>query len=286
MDKYTINQPRYSCELLANGVVVGLICPAIGSDNLVPQNNGWGCELGNWRGFFSQLKHLKDSTAEIISRTDNEYHIRFNAELKYQNDQIGRFNITEKLTFADTEITQEYVFTVTSTVAKLGDLVNRCVFNANILPQGSISGKRLKHRGQNRYHQYPITDVSLSSKDIKVTVQALPMSIPSSYGQAFQETTYLRDEPALPDSSPAWIIHSRLIAKPEMAGGYIARWFYPNCLLPAWITTILASRLLRPFFWRLRERYPSTPISLGSSMYVAKGDKFIISTVIKLPVKK
>lgn len=283
MNTICVQTNKYKCSFFDNGVIHSLVVNGVGE--LIPSNNGWGCELGNWRGFFSQLKHLEDSMVEIIRQTDNEYYIRFNVELKYRNDQIGQFNVAEKLVFTDAEITQEYTFTVTSTVAKIGDLVNRCVFNADIFPQGNISSRKLKHRGQNKYHQYPITDVSLSGKDIEVIVRVLPMSIPPSYRQAFQETSYLRDEPAPSDSSPAWVIHSRLIAKPEMAGGYIARWFYPNRILPAWITAILTLRLFRPLFWRLRERHPFTPISLSSSMYVAKGDTFTIKTVTQLRTK-
>ncbi len=283
MRTLSVQTEQYKCSFFDNGVIYSLVVNGIGE--LIPADNGWGCELGNWESFFSQLKHLKDE-AKIIHQAENEYCFTFDAELKHPNGQVGRFDITEKLVFTDTTIIQEYTFVVASTIAKLGDLVSRCVFDATVLPQGSIAGREFKHRDQNRYYQYPLTDVSITGGCTGIIVQTQPMSVPPGHKQAFQQTSYLRGEPALPGSSPAWVIHSRLIAEPEMADNYTARWFYPNRILPMWLTAILALRPLRPFFWRLRERHPLSPVSLGSFICVAKGDTFTISTAIQISVEK
>lgn len=281
MRKITISKPRYRCELQANGVISGLFANTLPKQNLVPAGGGWGCEIGNWYGSFSQSKHLRRKSL-IKHKNNQEYSFRFKVNLPCGRRKDSWFQVDELLKFGQSSITQEFTFEIKSKTAQLGDLVNRFVFEENLLPRATLGNKKIPHCGTNIYYQVPLTDVQLAGHKVQITVKNNKMLCPTGYDTAFDKTIYLRDEPTTNYHSKRWVVHARLISARDYAGNYVARWFYPNVILPQPLTQVLASGSLKQSLWRLRERFPLSPINLGSIMYVKGGDKFTLRSTVQI----
>ena len=269
-----IKKPKYSCVLRENGVITSLIADEQ-PGNLIPENNGWGCEIGNWEDFFSQLKHLLPE--QVISTSNNDiYKFDFEVTLKPST----RIAVTEHLEFREDKISQSFAFKIISLSGNLGDLVGRIVLRGDIFPQLIIGQASLNHKSNNIYHDFlpQVSIATTSQPKITITQQ---IEQPGAYQNIFDQTMYLRDEPPIANQQPAWVNHLRLIANSNHATQYYLRWFYPNMLIPQGISNWVGKQsYLRNMLWRAKEFRPCSPIQIGGSAHVQKDDTFMLSSTI------
>jgi len=274
MNTIRIQTSRYQCRFYSNGVIYHLSID--NSENLIPQNNGWGCELGNWLGAFNQRKHLTRST--LVKQTDNrEFHFEFPVTLP--KDSL--FYIREKLTFDTTAIIQQFTFTVISPRAFIGDLVNRFVFREDIFLFAGLGDKRFTHRSSNIYHQVPLRDIKLRGEQLGINIEKNEIFSVNRLSKSFEKVIYVRDEPITNESQPAWVIHSRLLASLDGSNDCILRWFYPNFLPPQFFKQAITNiKPLKKTLWSLRERWPLSPAQLGGIVATKKNDSFMLKSRI------
>lgn len=238
-------------------------------DTIVPLA-AWGCEFGNWYGFFSQEK--MDITGAII--LDKEITIRQNhvhtmievslpeAHLRFQGVESlhsGKLIRTYRLQALEKSL--------------LADFVIRSGFSCKLWPKAILGDKELFHRGKN----------SLFERDegIVQMVGSFPTAIlEPNYASLLlplQHLTYVRDEP-----SGAWIVHQRVLTKNGSSDEYVFR--MRHHLFSSYTCGVVGNRVFRKVFWRLAERFWGRipTIQVGGNVIFLPGSEIELQQVISL----
>lgn len=177
---------------------------------------GWGCEVGNWFGFFAHEKpgglacQIKDVKLEPTSPTEisSSWWIRLpKANFHIQNfDEISSTSIFRTLTLCNPS----------NSISWLGDAVIRL---AVPWEQGLVAeqaGKIISHKNSNFYYDTEDSEMSLNwANGHRLTVNFLDQQ---NVPLPLTPYLYVRDQPALPGyemhplwGKPTWIIHARLL---------------------------------------------------------------------------
>ena len=177
---------------------------------------GWGCEVGNWFGFFAhekpggiacQIKDVKlaPTSPEAIG---SSWWIRLpKADFHLQTiDEISSTSILRTLTLRNPS----------KSISWLGDMVIRLAVPWEPGLVAEQAGKIISHKNSNFYYDSEEPEISLHwPNGHKLTVGFLNQE---NVPLALTPYLYVRDQPALPGyelhplwGKPAWIIHARLL---------------------------------------------------------------------------
>ena len=180
------------------------------------QFTGWGCEFGNWLGFYSS-----DLDSGVRARTLDTTDVRTSERINLVRDVLlpeaknkiemtyfetgDRIDRTLKLTAGD------------SGIAWMGDAVLRTVVDAKAWTHAWVEGPRYSHENLNRYIETEDQSVHVGSSD-GCCLEFFWNSEHSSWPPAFTRYLYVRDQPG---DRPMWVVHARLVC--EQPAEYVYR---------------------------------------------------------------
>lgn len=254
----------------------GCITAIIAGRNRLPIT-AWGCEVGNWHGFFSQEK-LGGSSVAIIF-----YEVKFESnhiETRFEfNLPGGRFSVNTLEYLVDGVINRIYSLRAIEDLY-IGDFVIRSGTDSNHWNVARIGNKCFFHRSRNIMHQLPISEALISNSkfDIRFFMENQDNFIMPS---RFDALTYVRDEPG-----GSWIIHHRLLTRYNACDEYVFR--IRNRLWSNLQHPLISSRFIRRIFWRLSERYsfirPTTQV--GGNVILEKGETLQMRSIVSLRMNR
>jgi len=230
---------------------------------------GWGCEVGNWYGFFSQEK-VGGRNVQVLDRSVLAGVATITARFEVALPR-ARVSLRSTETLHDGIIEREYSLEALD-ASYIGDFVLRSGFESRTWFEGMIGKYRLQHRHRDRMVQIKTKAGTLSSPDLRV-VSAL---CDARFPQRFDLLTYLRDEP-----SGLWIIHHRLLTRGgdcddyvlQMRGGYMS-------VNGEWLIPRIARRLLWRFSERNRGLGPT--FQVGGNVRLSRGERLVLRSVLRL----
>lgn len=156
--------------------------------------------------------------------------------------------------------------------SRLMDAVLRFVLDKDQVKSAFIGSREITHQRRNRYHQYPLDQITLIlNNGLVLSFQPIPSELPPG----FKHVVYLRDE------SDKWIMHIRALALDP--SHYVlkgcTRWY--NKPFPLVVQRILlGSTWLRSRLLYVRERISQRiPIQVNGAADLPKG------SIIQLAVK-
>lgn len=148
--------------------------------------------------------------------------------------------------------------------SRLMDTVIRFVLDKDQVKSAFIGPQEIIHQRQNRYHQYPLDQITLHLKNsLVLSFQPIPSVLPPG----FKHVVYLRDEP------DKWILHIRALAL--VPSHYVlkgcTRWY--NRPFPLIVQRIvLGSTWLRTRLLYVRERVSQRiPVQVNGAADLPKG---------------
>lgn len=201
---------------------------------------GWGCEFGNWHGFFSQDK-LGGSNVNIVKKEVSTTHEV--AKSVFEIMLPGSHVVFRGLDILqDGRILRNYILEAKED-STLGDFVIRAAVTSEKWREGRIGNGILRHRSSNTMRQMPVRVAYLSDDEMQIKFEL--DQIFST--EPLEVLTYLRDEP-----SGHWIMHHRLLTRDGSCDEYIFRCWHKTW--SSYNNRFVQSRFLRKVFWRLAER--------------------------------
>jgi hypothetical protein len=177
---------------------------------------GWGCEVGNWFGFFAH-EQLGGIACDIKNfqlgpANCNELASSWRIHLP---KGIFEINTLDKMIWPNSMVRILSILNPSQSISWVGDFVLRIVIPWEDGLVGEIEGQQIIHHGTNFYHDTEDDQVGLRWADGRVlTISWLKR--PDRW-PAFSTYLYLRDQPPLLCSShkefhrPVWVIHARLL---------------------------------------------------------------------------
>lgn len=220
--------------------------------------SGWGCEVGNWFGFFAHEQlggiacQIERSSLEPVSSTK----LQSSWWIKLPRAKLC-LNLLDDLVSPQRMVRTLTVKNHSPQVSWLGDAVLRMVIPWEPGLVAEVEGTEITHTNSNSYHDTEARQVGLKWPDgRRVQVSWLHQSreIP-----ALTPYLYVRDQAPIPRSThipfhkPAWVVHARLLVD------YPTAWVYRFGRLPLtfWSRGILGRYLISPprlqNFWRSAE---------------------------------
>ncbi|HDG98737.1 MAG TPA: hypothetical protein ENG73_11330 [Desulfobacterales bacterium] len=177
---------------------------------------GWGCEIGNWFGFFAH-ERLDGTSCKILDRKlylieDSSIgstwliklpHARFSVEVL--DEFRGESCIVRRLTIRNSSCK----------VSWIGDVAIRTVVPWEEGLVAKFEGTVIQHKDRNFYYDTEEKAVALYWKDgrqLNFTWVNRP-----NFPLAFTPYLYIRDQPARPEvghlhcATRAWVVHARVI---------------------------------------------------------------------------
>jgi hypothetical protein len=236
--------------------------------------DGWGCEFGNWRGFFSQQR-MNGLGAELVSKqiVQTRDQIRTKLEVLLPHGHF-EFNGTDSLVSG--AILRTYALTALRKSA-LGDFVVRTAVHGNDWPLASLGNKVVRHRKRNRMLERKEPEVLLSS-------EGLVLSIKVDYIRCHESmdfVTYVRDEPP-----HLWVIHQRLLARNGECDEYVLRVRRHVVSDGQW--PIVGNKYVRTALWRISEHFWGIlpTFQIGGNVFMEAGTKLEFLTTVRVRALK
>lgn len=177
-------------------------------------------------------------------------------------------------------VSQELIRSTTFETQKkssLFDLVSRFVVLSNDR-SASISGETIKHNSRNIYHQHAIDSATVPIGEKHL----LKFSNLNTIGhQLFEQVFYIRDESIELNGMKRWIIHHRLIVKPETTN-LIVRCCHPRFEGPTPLQTLIPHPIKKRLF-RIREHSkPNFPFMAVGESPIASNTQIVIGTRVQI----
>lgn len=197
----------------------------------------WGCEFGDWHGYFAQHGAGRVS-AEVsdarVSASEKQCHAEFEVRL-----QSGRFLVQCVDEICEGEIHRDYRLRALGR-AKIGDFVVR---HACGLPfeKAVIKGFTLDHKRRNVWHQHATSQAAVWSRALTLRSWTVKSEAP----EGFDAVSYVRDEPP-----NVWVVHHRLLANWWRSERFVLRVARNTYEWPRSVRSLLPAAAL----WRLGER--------------------------------
>lgn len=176
---------------------------------------GWGCEVGNWFGFFAH-ERLGGLACKIVRRSLASSH-----PTKLSSDWLiklpkAMLNISMLDEITKTQISRHLSVSNHSTdISWLGDAVIRLVVPWEEGLVAEIEQMEISHQNRNMYYDTEGPEVALRWADgRRLIVRWLGKT---EAPLAMTPYLYVRDQPAMPQkshshcSTAAWVIHARLL---------------------------------------------------------------------------
>jgi hypothetical protein len=175
---------------------------------------GWGCEVGNWFGFFAH-ERLGGTACEIVkrrlepqgpTRLGSHWLIKLPKAILDINllDEISENKIARNLSVSN----------YSDDISWLGDAVIRVVVPWEEGLTAELEHREIVHRNSNFYYDTEDPEVALRWTDgRRLVVRWLGLPVAPA---ALTPYLYVRDQPARHYASghavsPAWVIHARLL---------------------------------------------------------------------------
>ncbi len=230
----------------------------------------WGCEFGNWFGFFSQAR-MGGTAVDILRKevmpTAECVETRFEVRLP------GGHYCFEGRDYLDQgEIRRRYVLRAIEE-STLGDFVIRAALCGGRWSEGRIAGKRLMHSSKNRMYQYATSEASVCGGRWSLGFQTLDTIYPAT----LDNLLYLRDEPP-----GLWILHHRLLTRNGACDEYVLR--IRRRIWSSRANPIVGNPVLRKMLWRFAERVPLPipTVLAGGNIVMKAGDELVMSSKMYL----
>lgn len=190
--------------------------------------SGWGCEIGNWFGFFAH-ERVGGLACKIKNRdldASDQHPIRsawrialpkalFNVEV--QDEWLTSQHILRTLN----------VQNVHERISWIGDAVIRLAIPWEEGLTAEVEGQRIVHEDRNFYFDTEEATVSLCWPDGRRLKISWSENMPTP-PPPFTPYLYVRDQPAMPEYghthclTRAWVVHARLIV--EHPAAFVYRW--------------------------------------------------------------
>ena len=232
--------------------------------------SAWGCEFGNWHGFFSQ-ERMGGTNATVMDKTvtvtRNQVRTKIEVSLPQahclfsgsDNIEAGKLIRTYRLEAMEPSL--------------IGDFVIRSGFSCKLWPKAILGDRVLVHRGKN----------SLIEEDlgiVRMVGKAPTMEVKPGYGRfslPFRHLTYVRDQPG-----EAWIVHQRLLTKNGSCDEYVFR--VRHHVFSSSTHRIVANRVVRKIFWRLAEHFwgKIPTIQIGGNVKLLPGSEVELQSIMTL----
>jgi len=207
---------------------------------------GWGCEVGNWLGFFSQ-ERLDGLACRIHEKTvvhqDQGMTSRWLISLPHA---VLTLELEDRLVGPGRMKRSLRVINPGAFISWLGDVVIRLVIPAEAGLEAIVGGARHMHAGKNRYLETEEPEVSLCWPDNRrLNVR---WDTGGDWPPSFTRYLYVRDQPAIARrghrhaSVPTWVVHARLLVEDPAA--FVYRWARNPLVL--WSRGIIGRWLVRP----------------------------------------
>lgn len=247
----------------------GCICSIECRDGSLPVDS-WGCEVGNWHGFFSQAK-MGGSCVEIERRNVlvelNRVVVRVEFRLPH-----GHFEFVGTDALEHGEIRRDYRL-IAKCDSFLGDFVVRAAFRSEDWLHGGIPGKVWRHRSGNTMYQYPCQSACVWNDHEEVDFRTLNVVSPDT----LDNLIYLRDEP-----SGLWILHHRLLTRDGACDEYVLR--VRHNIWSSQKSSFVTNRWIRRLLWRFAERVPLRipTILSGGNILMKAGQELVMVCAMSL----
>jgi len=257
-------------EHLAFDAQTGCVTALVWAGGTVPVES-WGCEFGNWHGFFSQAR-MGGTAVEVRRRQvvggPQEVTARF--DVAYPG---GTFRFTGREMLADGRLQRRYELEALER-STLGDFVVRLGAAASRWPEARLGDRRLDHRNRNRMVLLPERTARLVGPDLHLVSTLAAVDCPDS----LDVLTYVRDEPG-----GLWIVHHRLLTRDGACDEYAFRFWRGTW--SSYDHSWLRWKLMRRLFWRLAERRPGlirATIQVGGNIALDAGTRLRMESVAHL----
>lgn len=189
--------------------------------------SGWGCEVGNFFGFFAH-ERLGGCVCKIQQRQLKS----FNGQQLAGNWQIAMpkakffLSMVDKVTSPTCMLRSLRIKNISKDISWIGDAVIRLVVPWQEGLHGILEQKVIDHKNKNSYYDTEDKKVALVWQDgrrLTISWVAQPVAPPS-----FTPYLYLRDQPSFPHSNHvhsayrAWVVHARLLV--DQPASFVYRW--------------------------------------------------------------
>lgn len=157
-------------------------------------------EFGNSMGFYSGTRFYSRNTGDAGSA------------LRACSIVGASFEVSDNFVAQQNGWKRELTLTSVGN-SNVYDLVSRFVVRSNDRP-ALIAGRTIAHRDSNLYYQHPVGDVKVPVGDSDwIEFSDCGSLTPEGFDLVF----YVRDEATELDGMKRWVVHHRMIAKPDMA---------------------------------------------------------------------
>lgn len=230
----------------------------------------WGCEFGNWYGFFSQAKTggtNVDVIEKAVEGSEREIKSRFEVALPR-----GRYLFKGSETLVKGRIKRKYIIRALER-STLGDFVIRAGLCSRRWVRGYLGGRELRHRRSNTMVQLPESTACVRNDQWQIKFVMGETSSP----KPLDVLTYLRDEP-----TGLWIIHHRLLAKDSDCEEYVLR--FRNKIWSSREHKSVGWKLSRKLLWRCAERRLKRlpTLQIGGNILLASGEEVKMNSSVSL----
>jgi hypothetical protein len=222
--------------------------------------SGWGCEVGNWFGFFAHERlggrhcqiHKYQLPAPSVTRLESSWQVilpQAQFSLHLCDELIAPNALKRNLT----------VKNLAKGVSWIGDAVIRTVVPWEAGLTADIEGQALEHEDKNYYHDTEASQVALRWADGRRLT--LAWEKPPEVPPTLMPNLYVRDQPRmvqydhLHSNSRAWVLHARLLV--DQPASFVYRW----SRFLFWDRTALGRRVVSPP--RLAHRWRAAEWKLG-----------------------
>jgi hypothetical protein len=188
---------------------------------------GWGCEIGNWFGFFAH-ERLGGRSCQILERKTKPFDgqcLESSWIIKMPKAHL-ELSLIDELVAPNCLRRSLSVYNISSHVSWIGDTVIRTVVPWQEGLCSLVEGQRITHQDSNFYYDTEDQEVALVWPDGRhLTISwASPPEAPPT----LTPYLYVRDQPAYPQggylhsSRRAWVVHARLLV--DQPASFVYRW--------------------------------------------------------------
>jgi len=209
------------------------------------------------------------------SKMEDPFKIR-NDNVKKTSLNGNEILIREKREFSNNKLIRDLSFYQDKDI-KLYDMVSRFVIRTKSAKPAKINNKLISHCNSENYYQYPAKEAFIPIND-KFSFRFTNKTF-DNYG--FDNVMYIRDAKSKLKSEKQWILHHRLISKPENELSLI----FCTSFLKGKVKIIdnLCPKFIKKKLFRIREKsYPNFPIMAISLTKMVKEFSYSINTSISV----
>lgn len=206
--------------------------------------SGWGCEVGNWFGFFAHERlgglHCQIKNSHLApanpARLESSWHIILpQAQLS--------LHILDELMASNALVRNLAVKNLATEISWIGDAVIRTVIPWEDGLIAQVEQQELVHQDKNYYYDTEGAEIALQWADGRRLVVAWhhPPEVPPT----MMPCLYGRDQPCMPQydhvhsNSRAWVVHARLLV--DQPASLVYRWsrflFWDRTFWGRWIVS-------------------------------------------------